>query len=658
MAITKVDPLTRIEKGSALSYLEMDSNIANTATAVNALIDLQVPNLKALAGITPKEGVTYLVQEFNTGTGIGAFSLKWDATRAWTSAEIGLVYPNVALNAWNGTAAGIATLYGSHGSGVGCWVRVHFKRSMIFAAMYNTSVLDLPVESFGGLTGLDSSLSLQAAINAFAAVNDPSGAGGEMSIGGVEIKLGSGLYIFNDVLPNKNITISGQGMGVTTVKRTLDTHVFKVFGPAFNGSPSTLPWWGVNLKDMTITTELGLETYPLVEWKGVTSSKIENVRFIGYGTNLLTLHQVWDSRFNFCEFLGGGRGDSDPTPIAALLFRSGYGYRQTKESFFHQCRWEAYDGQAIGNDSEADEGGKKTELLGFSQCKLESKNCFQRHINLYLVSQMWFDQFYVTTNRTPNTEPVVNLGGGQNYSGNITVFFSADANLVFPKSAVRVLGANDVNLTVTIGALQPSTMWAVDWDGSNPSDTNFDIFGPYPTVNGRYQSQKTFNNTTVRQAGTATDAVQYVYAKSGRPEWSQGNPANPSGTIEESYYRANGVNMVTYRCSTAEVATAFRSMIPNAHMILGKGYLAPNQLRLSEFTFWVDSQSRLRRAPVAGDGYPASDTAGFFFQTNKGGNTASAPTSPDLFEQYTNNQTNELWIWFGTAWRKIATTPV
>lgn len=40
MTITKVDPLTRIEKGEALSYLEMDSNFALAATAINTTIDL------------------------------------------------------------------------------------------------------------------------------------------------------------------------------------------------------------------------------------------------------------------------------------------------------------------------------------------------------------------------------------------------------------------------------------------------------------------------------------------------------------------------------------------------------------------------------------------------------------------------------------------
>lgn len=88
---------------------------------------INVVNLKALAGIPSgqrRTGVTYRVMEFNTGTGIGGHDLKWNPTKAWTSADIGLVWPDVALNAWNGTAAGLAGLYGTFADGVGCWEKV------------------------------------------------------------------------------------------------------------------------------------------------------------------------------------------------------------------------------------------------------------------------------------------------------------------------------------------------------------------------------------------------------------------------------------------------------------------------------------------------------------------------------------------------------
>lgn len=149
MAITKVDPLTRIEKGSALNYLEMDTNFTGAATAINTTIDLvedivvpdiedldsrvdaltnlQVPDLKALASITPQEGVTYRIISFYDGWDAlsdqpdSGISVVWNQSRSKIKHN---VYDYIAperIMAWNGTQTDLATLYATPSSGTGCW---------------------------------------------------------------------------------------------------------------------------------------------------------------------------------------------------------------------------------------------------------------------------------------------------------------------------------------------------------------------------------------------------------------------------------------------------------------------------------------------------------------------------------------------------------
>jgi len=86
---------------------------------------INVPNLKALAAIPLAErrtDVIYHPMEFDEGTGIGGHDVRWSAAQPWSSAQIGLYWPDAALNGY--TSGNKATLYADYGSGTGAWVRV------------------------------------------------------------------------------------------------------------------------------------------------------------------------------------------------------------------------------------------------------------------------------------------------------------------------------------------------------------------------------------------------------------------------------------------------------------------------------------------------------------------------------------------------------
>lgn len=94
---------------------------SDVATAVNALIDVHVPNLKALGSITPVEGVTYQVQEMSINTGFGGGPKYWDAAAQHNGVT---AFAPAAIAAWDGTKEDINTLINYVGAPAGAWVRV------------------------------------------------------------------------------------------------------------------------------------------------------------------------------------------------------------------------------------------------------------------------------------------------------------------------------------------------------------------------------------------------------------------------------------------------------------------------------------------------------------------------------------------------------
>lgn len=102
------------------------ADVGGAKAAGLAKATINVPNLKALASIPAGErrsGITYFAVEFCSSTGKGGHFIKWNASRVYTSADIGEVWPDAALNAWNGSHSNLSALYGSF-SGTGCWEKV------------------------------------------------------------------------------------------------------------------------------------------------------------------------------------------------------------------------------------------------------------------------------------------------------------------------------------------------------------------------------------------------------------------------------------------------------------------------------------------------------------------------------------------------------
>ena len=91
-----------------------------------ATINVESLKLLPLIPIAQRRTViTYQVLEFNTGSGVGGHNLKWNPSRSWVSDDIGDVWPDAALNAWDGTHSDLSSLYGITSSGVGAWERVY-----------------------------------------------------------------------------------------------------------------------------------------------------------------------------------------------------------------------------------------------------------------------------------------------------------------------------------------------------------------------------------------------------------------------------------------------------------------------------------------------------------------------------------------------------
>lgn len=473
------------------------------------------------------------------------------------------------------------------------------------------------------------------------------------SIGRGTLVIPVGEYVVNNVSLSPYVSVRGAGPGQTVVKRNANNPVFKVDGPDY----PTMPQYQNNLTGMTITSD-GNYSEPLVSYTDATSFTIRDVVFDAYGCQHLQLWQAWDFRVVYNRFLNGGTVDGT-TPSVSL--KSGYGHRQTKEGDFIGNHFEGYAGPAIAVDSEADEGGKKTELITLGGNKFESRVCTGRHLNFYLASGITFaGGDYVTTYLVPDTETLVSFGLGQQIKGSIGIYFSADST-VFPQSAVKLAGMRFVDLLVNISSLQPSTMWAFDYDGANQKDVHIDATAPYPTVNGRYLNQRTLLNSTVRQLGTTSDSTQYVWAKDTHPDWSMGNPFL-NGSYEELYFRVNDASSVAKNMMRFQrnQTSGYQNLLMNSHLMLGRVYDSPSQLRLGDtasgFVFWVDTQNRLRRTGYTGESAPASDTAGYAFQTNLNGITASRPASPEIGQMFFDLTLDKPIWWNGSVWKLADST--
>lgn len=409
-------------------------------------------------------------------------------------------------------------------------------------------------------------------------------------------------YVVNNLELFAGDYIIGTGSEKTLLLRNADNPVLFAHGPIWDGTDPNYPYNVIGLTNIQISS-IGDYSSLLTDFVAVTGLRLKGVEFDAYGCALSRFWQVWDYRMEDVVFLNGG-SQANSTP--ALILRSGYGRRQTKEGMWNNVRFEGYEFQSVGNDSEADEGGKKTELHQFSNIKMESRVATSRHVNFYLTSGFYYKNFYVTTYLN-ETDCVVNIGGGQQHHGDISIYFSGDST-VFPVSGVRVIDANFCNLDVSIGALQPSSMDAIDWDGVNPSSMSFNVKAPYPTISGRYLGQATFANSTVRQLGTASDAVQYVFDKDGRVDWIMGIPANPVADYEDLYIRADSTNFLTLRSRGSDPSASVREIIAGGRLTAGADWDDENLLWLGSNVLWIDSSGRLRIK--TGGSAPSSDTDG------------------------------------------------
>jgi len=84
---------------------------------------IQIDGIKSLPVSGVANGQQFSVAGFYAGSAVGGGTMVWDSTRNKSDHNGGTVIAPDAINAWNGTHAGLSTLLNWTGSGTGCYVK-------------------------------------------------------------------------------------------------------------------------------------------------------------------------------------------------------------------------------------------------------------------------------------------------------------------------------------------------------------------------------------------------------------------------------------------------------------------------------------------------------------------------------------------------------
>ncbi|MFE4543439.1 glycosyl hydrolase family 28-related protein [Arthrobacter sp. NPDC056727] len=413
-----------------------------------------------------------------------------------------------------------------------------------------------------------------------------------------------GDYVTGTLNIPTGMKISGDGSKNTRFRRIVDVPILRMVGPGYSGTGAYMPSiYGVTVLDLDVYNSAAGSTSPLVLQKGASACTFERVQFESYssGAPLLEQHQVWDSKYRDCRFHGGG----STTGTGAVRMLSGYGgYRQTKENFFTDCWWESYYGPAIEAARPAGYTDTKTGMLLFANCKMESRVTTGPHMVL-TANNISFANTYITFEKTAG--PIVDFASARAIYGDLTFHYIVSTDAVTPTALINIPSTtNYVKLDVIVPEPQPTGANIVTLADTNDRTIDLNISAREPLINGNTNKIKLLPYSNVRQLVTGgTSTCQYVFAKSGLPDWVLGNPST-DGTNYDWFIRNGAQNFMTFRSRGLNPATSYREVIMAANLALGGTYSDPNLLNLGSYKFWMDSAGLLRRKK----GTPSSETDG------------------------------------------------
>lgn len=412
-------------------------------------------------------------------------------------------------------------------------------------------------------------------------------------------------------LKRSNITFSGNNAEESVVFRSENKPIFYANGVPYptqtGGLPSIV---AINFEDIKFSSQGDFEE-DLLQFQGCSNIVHFRCKFDAKNCSLVFWNQVWDSRFIQCIFYHGG--NSDGTKGALTLAGGLSGYKHTMEVQLNNCWFEGYYGPAIMTPRQVP---WKTSAIQMSNIKFESKNCNGPHWDLE-IQDLQLNNVYISTEITSGD--VVRFRNTRGILGSIRFYVINQSivptSLIYFDSSCRF-----IDLNVQVSEPQPANLNVVTLPYDDPS-INLDIVAVNPYINGRYSKLKSFFNTVLRQVGTATDSVRYAFAKSGRPEWSIGDPTT-DGTNEDFYIRADNVNFMTLRSRGRSVESSYREIIPNAYLHVGSNWSSTSLLRMNNYTFWVDSKG----IPRYKNGLPTSDFDGFPLEAKPLQSISEAPS--------------------------------
>lgn len=422
---------------------------------------------------------------------------------------------------------------------------------------------------------------------------------------GRSVFIPKGTYIVKTLNVPSGIRIVGESFHTTKLRRVTNETILSAIGAASpgDGNPFSPTIYGVTVSDIAIYNGLANSTAPLVKFSGTSACVFEKVKFESYsdGAPLVEFLQVWDSKFDHCMFFGGGTATGNK---GALRLLAGFeGYTQTMECFLNDCWFESYYGYAI--EANRDETKSwKTAVILMSNIKMESKQRTGSHM-YWNGNNLQFKNVYVTTEFTSGS--VVDFANARGVYGDLRFHYVQSAGLVVPSCLVNIpTGSVFYNLEVNVSEPQPSGANVVTLGNTSEPTIDLRINAAERLINGSMGKVNTLPFSTVRQSvNSATGSCQYSFAKSGRPDWTLGNPYS-DGTNEDFYLRANGQNFLTMRSRGSDIANSYREIIPSAHMQMGSTWNSNSLLKLGTYALWVDSTGDLRMK----NGTPTSETDG------------------------------------------------
>ncbi|WP_149439144.1 hypothetical protein [Mycolicibacterium sp. P1-5] len=371
----------------------------------------------------------------------------------------------------------------------------------------------------------------------------------------------------------------------TQLIRTGDRPIFSAIGPA--SVESGHPYGDVLdvfssfvrdfvLEDMTLHNANENATTPLVDMKACSGGNFSRVVWYSPpGSSLISLQSVFDTRFSNCFFSGGGleaTGLGAVRILGQVTNGDGTSYRESKELQFVNCHSESYYGPAyeIGDSAST---LVKPALMLFSNIKMESQLTTGPHIMVGAGSSIMTSNMYVSHWKTPG--PVVDLQKCSGFYGNVSFNQIFKEGWVDPSCRLNVSkNATLVNLNVNLLSGPASTVNVVTI--ANPADpqNNITISGASQRANGANGLTKYHRNGIVRQRVTGDTAnCEYIFSKGDLIGWSLGNPANPSGSLQEFSIRGadasgNVGTFITLRADGPNPATSARAAVFGAAVLL------------------------------------------------------------------------------------------